>query len=210
MDINQPIPVVTHEDIERIIRRDFPSTSVKSVQRRLEEYTGGEDPEERYRVWAAILKLSGGQLGKLGMEIQSAKFDYRDVLASAEYPEYSRAGSRIDSLPDDEKEQIIVSDWDQYQSWFHRKPRVRDEISTTIDRTVIIAQRDETNPIEIFLKGGCGCLSVFFLFGLISLMAGGRFHFDFLGLVFIFVCGGVGGLIGMTIYKKGRRDAGRK
>jgi len=206
--MEQPTPTVTYEDIERIVRRDFPSNSFSSVMDMLEEYTGKGDPKERYRVWAGALKLAEGHLGKLRMEIQSAKFDYRDVLAAAEYPNYLRAGSRVDSLPEDEKDQIIVGDWDQYQEWFHRGIRTEEPRIVSRERPVPLSSAPEPVPIQAFMLGGCGCLGAFFLLGLLSLMVGGRFFFDFFGLFFLFICGGVMGLIGLAIYNKGRRDAG--
>ncbi len=210
MTKQQPTPIVSHEDIERIIRRNFPSNSLKSVIKILEEYKGTGEKEECYRVWAAILKLAEGHVGKLRMEIQSANFDYRDVIAAAEYPEYSQSGQRIHSLPEDEQEQIIASDWDQYQSWFHKGSRSTDRVAQKRKRAVPLPPGVGPIPIQAFAMGGCGCVGAFLFLGLFSLMMGRGFFFDLLGLIFLFVCGGVLGLVGLAFYKKGKEDTGGK
>jgi hypothetical protein len=59
---------------------------------------------------------------------------------------------------------------------------------------------------QAFLKGGCGCLLIFAALGLLAVLLGGRVHADFLGLVALFVIGGIIGLIVLAIYNRGRRD----
>ena len=54
----------------------------------LDEYqSDGASPT---RVQLAVLKLAAGRLDELRREIETARRDYRDVLAPAEYPRYSR------------------------------------------------------------------------------------------------------------------------
>ena len=61
---------------------------------------------------------------------------------------------------------------------------------------------------EAFLKGGCGCLVAFIVLGLSCALIGGRFHMDLGGAIFLFVIGGIIGLIVLAIYNKGRDDSG--
>jgi len=45
--------------------------------------------------------------------------DYRDVLAEAKYPGYSREAGFGD-VPDAVKQMVIDDDWKQYYEWLHR------------------------------------------------------------------------------------------
>jgi len=51
-----------------------------------------------------------------------------------------------------------------------------------------------TEKSTAFVKGGCGCLLVFFGLGLLAVLVGGRFRIGLGGLAFLFVLGGLGGL----------------
>ena len=61
---------------------------------------------------------------------------------------------------------------------------------------------------QAFFKGGCGCLSIFAVLGLLAVLLGGRVHADICGLAALFVIGGIIGLIVLAIYNRGRRDGG--
>ena len=115
---DQPVPDVTFNDVERIVRRDFPSEQFDTVMAMLKQYGTEKWHRESARVQLAILKLSHGDLHKLHIVIDVAKKDYRDVMAPAEYPEYSRR-LHTRELPVEVQERIIRSDWDQYQKWLH-------------------------------------------------------------------------------------------
>jgi hypothetical protein len=73
-------------------------------------------------VQLAVLKLANGSLEKLRSNLESAKRDYRDILAYAEYPEYLKKGLRIRELPADEELRIIDNDWRQYEAWLENDP----------------------------------------------------------------------------------------
>ena len=119
--MNQPIPEVTDSDVTRIVKRDFPTGQFDAVMSILNEY-GTEDWQRGIsRVRLAVLKLADGDLQTLRREIDVAKRDYRDVLASAEYPEYMQKVSPSAALAEVERERIIRADWMQYQSWLNRK-----------------------------------------------------------------------------------------
>ncbi len=116
----QPTPTVTSEDVERVIARDFASESSHDAMAILGEYgTDGRYPEHD-RVRLAALKLAAGDIGRLREAIEAAKRDYRDVLALAEYPEYSRSVDPSANLSASERQRIIDADWKQYSEWLSR------------------------------------------------------------------------------------------
>jgi predicted lipid-binding transport protein (Tim44 family) len=59
-----------------------------------------------------------------------------------------------------------------------------------------------------FAKGGLGGLAIFAILAFITVLLGGHVHFNVGGLIFLFIIGGVIGLIVLSIYNKGRKDAG--
>ena len=61
---------------------------------------------------------------------------------------------------------------------------------------------------QAFGKGGCGCLIAFLVIAALCLLLGGRVHIDLLGVVVLFVIGGLIGLVVRYIYIRGRRDGG--
>jgi hypothetical protein len=111
----QPAASVTAADVERIARREFPGDG-ESVLGILAGYGTETWHREADRVRAAILKLSHRSLDALCYWTEIAKSDYRDVLASAEYPRYGQSSPRTD----DQHNQIIRSDREQYDEWFRR------------------------------------------------------------------------------------------
>lgn len=118
--MSQPTAKVTPEDIDRIVRRDFPPAEHPYVFATLAEYGALEWQPERERVHAAILKLAAGDLVRLRQEVNVATCDYRDVLAPAEYPLYCRKISPGKSISKVDEQAIIEADRKQYQEWFER------------------------------------------------------------------------------------------
>jgi hypothetical protein len=116
----QPTPAVTGEDVERIVRRDFPANRTAEVLAMLDEYGKETWQREPHRVRLAALKLAAGDIKRLRYEIEGAKRDYRDVLGPAEYPGYTKRMFRIGELVQDEQQRIIDADWRQYQDWLAR------------------------------------------------------------------------------------------
>jgi hypothetical protein len=117
----QPVPVVTFHDVERIARREFSDEQFSTVITLLKEYGTEAWHRECPRVQLAALKLADGNLEKLRARIETAKRDYRDVLAVAEFPAYCKVGfRRIRELPDDERLRIINADWSQYDDWLRK------------------------------------------------------------------------------------------
>lgn len=75
---------------------------------------------ELERVQIAILKLSGGDLENLRAYVEIAKSDYRDVLASAEFPEEMRKNAW--KMSDKEVvKRIRERDRQQYIDWLQGK-----------------------------------------------------------------------------------------
>jgi len=117
----QPTPTVTAEDVARVVRRDFPAERIAEVFTILDEYGTERWHSEAPRVRLAALKLAAGSIEQLRNEIETAKRDYRDVLAWAEYPEYSKDMPHIhEQRSEDERQRIMDADLSQYQDWFRR------------------------------------------------------------------------------------------
>lgn len=92
----QPTPTVTCADVEHVVRRDFLPDQVPEVLAILNEYGTERWHHEPCRVRLAALKIAAGRLEELRTQIKIAKCDYRDVLASAEYPpRYTAIDERI-------------------------------------------------------------------------------------------------------------------
>ncbi len=60
---------------------------------------------------------------------------------------------------------------------------------------------------KAFVKGGCGCVVVFFGLGLLALLVGGRVRIGLGGLILLFAIGGVGGLFFLALSRRGRSTA---
>ena len=110
------LPDVTREDVIRIARRDFPHEQIEVVLSQLDRYGDEEWQPERDRIQLAILKLSRGDLSKLGKYVREAQADFREVAWPAEYPiqfEYSWRYSIWRNVPSE----LLDADWEQYTSW---------------------------------------------------------------------------------------------
>jgi hypothetical protein len=118
--ISQPIPEVTRDDVERVVCRDFTADEYPAVTAMLGEYGTERWHREPTRVQLAVLKVANGSVQKLRACIDSAKRDYRDALAAAEYPGSCKVGFRIRELPEKERRRIIDEDWRQYEEWLKK------------------------------------------------------------------------------------------
>ena len=116
---HQPVPDVTPDDLERVIRRDFRYVPLGDVMAILNGYTSRwKGPT--IRVQLSALKLANGDLDSLRRHIAAATQDYRDVLIAAEYPEYWKATCRSHKLEQQERRRLVEADWKQYESWLLR------------------------------------------------------------------------------------------
>lgn len=113
--MNQPTPTVSRSDVERVVRREFPSEDFATVMALLDSYGTESYERERDRVQLAVLKLAEGSIDLLLREIQMAKSDYRDVLSPAEYPSYKWGEKDETKL-----QKIYQADWQQYSEWLGR------------------------------------------------------------------------------------------
>jgi hypothetical protein len=109
----QPDP---HEVGEKLASL-FPSgTDRERARGDLAEYGGDELHRDVDRVRLAILRLSEGDPDRVSELVALALTDYRDVLAAAEYPNYSQLEPGIDpNAP--EAQEAIRADWEQYNDW---------------------------------------------------------------------------------------------
>jgi hypothetical protein len=79
--LKQPVPDVTREDVERVVRRDFPPEQFAAVSDILSEYrpkTGSDRGISRVQL--AAMKLAEGRVDNLRQNIEQAKLDYRDAV----------------------------------------------------------------------------------------------------------------------------------
>jgi hypothetical protein len=114
------IPQVSRQDVERVVRRDYPSELRGRVLVLLDEYQGPE-PD---RVKLAVLKCAAGGVDVLPSCLNYTRADHRDVIAPAEFPEFGAFMTHAMKdatlrLSPEEREEISKRDWDQYQRWLY-------------------------------------------------------------------------------------------
>jgi hypothetical protein len=107
--------------VEALIARLFRPEVRAEAANVLAHYGTEAHEREEIRVRVAALKLSEGSLDRLRELMASAKQDYRDVLAWAEYPEELRSPTW--RLPAAEQARIRTADRAQYLAWLaaHRE-----------------------------------------------------------------------------------------
>jgi hypothetical protein len=115
--MEQFIPNIKDADIQRIVERESPQSKFVDIETILKVYVS-ETEQGKNRVYASVLKLSEGNIDLLKKYTDKANTDYRDVISSAEYPNYSDSG--FEDLSENEEEQIIKDDWAQYQHWLNK------------------------------------------------------------------------------------------
>jgi hypothetical protein len=101
--------------VEALVARLFGPEGRAAAINVLAQYGTQAHEREEVRVRVAALKLSDGSLERLRESIASAKRDYRDVLAWAEYPEELRSPTW--RLPEAEQARIRTADRAQYLAW---------------------------------------------------------------------------------------------
>ena len=101
-------------------RECFPNEDQEKVMDILDLYGKESHVRELERVQIAILKLSDGDLENLRAYVEIAKSDFRDVLASAEYPE--EMSKQVWKMSDKEEvKRIRERDRQQYIDWLQGK-----------------------------------------------------------------------------------------
>ena len=115
----QPIPKVSRADVGRIVERDYPPTLRRQVLEIIDSYDPAGREPQRSRVQLAALKLAAGNVNELRRHVDAASRDFRDVIASAEYPAAAR--QRPSSRGDEtEQQHVYDADWEQYRAWLER------------------------------------------------------------------------------------------
>ena len=112
----QPTPLVTPQDVERVIARDFKPEERSLATEELARYRLAGNKEVPARVQLAVLKLAAGDLERLRMNVEVALADFRDVIASAEYPRCLRVDS-LGSLSWLARSRLYGADWKEYKAW---------------------------------------------------------------------------------------------
>jgi hypothetical protein len=105
------------ETIQRIVRREFPEKLHAEVFLMLKEYGKESCEREVDRVRMAMLKMANGTLEGLKNELSTAKSDYRDVLAYAEYPQQMRKVDPMSPPSEEALREIMLADLEQHQRW---------------------------------------------------------------------------------------------
>jgi hypothetical protein len=101
-------------------RQCFPDEDQGKVMDILDLYGKESHERELERVQIAILKLSGGDLENLRANVETAKSDFRDVLAYAEFPE-EMSKDTWKMSDKEEVKRIRERDRQQYIDWLHGK-----------------------------------------------------------------------------------------
>jgi hypothetical protein len=114
--------MASREDVTRKIESTWPDADQRTrVWRALERYGSESSDAGRARVQLAILKLADGSLDRLDEWVEVARRDYRDVLASAEYPQESQAvwalHPTLSASEQARLAEIRERDRQQYLSW---------------------------------------------------------------------------------------------
>lgn len=109
-------PQVRHEDIERVLRRDFPAEHHDELRALIDAL----QVIEKDRVVLACMKNSGGSVDHLKSNLGEATGYYREILGEAEYPNWMKKALRIDRLSEAEKRTIVEKDRNQYLSWLNK------------------------------------------------------------------------------------------
>jgi hypothetical protein len=117
--MEQPIPEISDEDVLRLISREFPAHDYTAVRAILSEYGSKGWHSEVFRVRAAMLKYANGSVDALKVALFIADQDYRDILATAEYPAFMKA-AREAQFDSDCESSTIKRDADQYNAWLKR------------------------------------------------------------------------------------------
>ena len=115
--MDQFIPQVTQEDVERVLQRDFSAEHWREIREMIQKVR----VREKDRVMLACMKVAAGDVQKLKRNLNEAAGYYREILGEAEYPFYVKKIFRIDKLSEQEKADIVEKDKKQYLDWLNRK-----------------------------------------------------------------------------------------
>ena len=77
------------------------------------------DLEGKNRISAAILKLSNKDINLVQHYIEKSNFDFRDVIAEAEYKKCSTHS--FEEIQNKDMSNIYYEDWTEYSQWLEKK-----------------------------------------------------------------------------------------
>jgi len=115
--VDQFVPEVNQEDVERVLQRDFPVEHWQEAREMMQRV----QVIEKHRVILACMKSAGGDVQKLQNNLNEASGYWREIISEAEYPFYSKKMFRIDKLTEKEQADIIEKDRKQYLEWLDGK-----------------------------------------------------------------------------------------
>jgi hypothetical protein len=101
-----------------LIAKLFSESDQPAATALLAEHAAHANHPEVSRVQVATLKLSDGSIDKLREAIRSANFDYRDVLAWAEYP--AQMQGPVTGLSKEQTTSLVSADHLQYDAWLRK------------------------------------------------------------------------------------------
>ena len=111
-----PAPEVGEDDVERILRRDYPAAAHADIRATIERL----EVRFKWRVVVACLKNAAGDVAKLHRQLADAPGYYRDIMWEAESPNEKKRWSRWERLSEDERATFIAEDRRQYEDWLRR------------------------------------------------------------------------------------------
>jgi hypothetical protein len=109
-------PDVDERDVERILRRDYPEGDIDELR----DEIGRLEARFKWRVVVACLKIARGDVASLRRQLHDAPGYYRELMAEAESPRATKMWSRIEKLPEDERQAIHDGDRRQYEEWLRK------------------------------------------------------------------------------------------
>jgi hypothetical protein len=113
---HEPAARISDEALEQLICREFGGLTGEVKQKFQQvnsDTTGGKN-----RLLAAILKLANKDLDGIDYYISVCNNDFRDVVALAEYPRYTKVA--FDEIAKWKKRQYYLSDWKEYSNWLRK------------------------------------------------------------------------------------------
>ena len=115
--MDQFIPQVGQEDVDRVLQRDFPVEHRQELRKLIQLV----QVREKHRVVLACMKSAGGDVQKLKKNLNDAAGYWREIISEAEYPYYSKKMFRIEKLTEKEQADIIEKDRKQYLDWLNSR-----------------------------------------------------------------------------------------
>lgn len=113
---HEPSAKISDKTLERLIRREFGSRAGE-VNRKFQQ-VNSDTPGGKNRISAAILKLANRDLDGIDYYTSVCNNDFRDLVAPAEYPRFSKIG--FNKIAKWKKRQLYLSDWKEYSRWVRK------------------------------------------------------------------------------------------